>query len=149
MRTTECRFAFVDSRDGISRQEHIQGSVEIFATRARETSYKLTIRVANQTPIDLPPIDLPENTTRDEASMFALVAAPAVVMIAGGEFVSQVDPPESFREAAALCSNKGVWPVLGGEEGSHDCVLASPIILSDYPQIAPESAGDLFDAAEI
>jgi len=28
-------------------------------------------------------------------------------------------------------------------------VLASPIILPDYPQIAPESPGDLFDATEI
>ena len=28
-------------------------------------------------------------------------------------------------------------------------MLASPIILYDYPQIAPESAGDLFDGTEI
>ena len=31
----------------------------------------------------------------------------------------------------------------------HDIVLASPIILYDYPQIAPESVGDFFDATEI
>jgi hypothetical protein len=30
-----------------------------------------------------------------------------------------------------------------------DTLLASPIILYDYPQIAPESAGDLFDGTEI
>jgi hydrogenase maturation protease len=28
-------------------------------------------------------------------------------------------------------------------------MLSSPIILYDYPQIAPESPGDLFDATEI
>ena len=28
-------------------------------------------------------------------------------------------------------------------------MLSSPIILYDYPQIAPESAGDLFDGTEI
>jgi hypothetical protein len=28
-------------------------------------------------------------------------------------------------------------------------MLASPIILYDYPQVAPESPGDLFDATEI
>jgi hydrogenase maturation protease len=28
-------------------------------------------------------------------------------------------------------------------------MLASPIILYDYPQIAPESPGDLFDGTEI
>jgi hypothetical protein len=39
--------------------------------------------------------------------------------------------------------------VLVGEEGAHDTMLGSPIILSDYPQIAPESSGDLFDGTEI
>ena len=28
-------------------------------------------------------------------------------------------------------------------------MLSSPIILYDYPQVAPESPGDLFDGAEI
>jgi hypothetical protein len=28
-------------------------------------------------------------------------------------------------------------------------VLASPIILEDHPQLAPESAGELFDSTEI
>jgi hydrogenase maturation protease len=43
----------------------------------------------------------------------------------------------------------GTWPVLVGEEGQRDTMLSSPIILYDYPQIAPESPGDLFDGAEI
>jgi hypothetical protein len=42
-----------------------------------------------------------------------------------------------------------VWPVLLGEEGDRTTMLAAPIILSDHPQIAPESPGDLFDATEI
>jgi hydrogenase maturation protease len=36
-----------------------------------------------------------------------------------------------------------------GEPGTADTVLVSPIILYDYPQVAPESPGDLFDATEI
>jgi hypothetical protein len=36
-----------------------------------------------------------------------------------------------------------------GEPGQRDTLLASPIIPYDYPQIAPESAGDLFDGTEI
>ncbi len=47
------------------------------------------------------------------------------------------------------CRNIGAWPVLAGEEGQRDMVLSAPIILYDYPQIAPESAGDLFDGTEI
>ena len=46
------------------------------------------------------------------------------------------------------CHNQG-FPVLVGEAGQRDTMLASPIILYDYPQIAPESAGDLFDGTEI
>ena len=38
---------------------------------------------------------------------------------------------------------------MAGEEGQHDLILSAPIILYDYPQIAPESAGDLFDGTEI
>ena len=30
-----------------------------------------------------------------------------------------------------------------------DLVLSSPIILYDYPQVAPESPGDLYDSTEI
>jgi hydrogenase maturation protease len=39
--------------------------------------------------------------------------------------------------------------VLVGAEGSFDRMLCSPIILYDYPQIAPESAGDFFDGTEV
>ena len=39
--------------------------------------------------------------------------------------------------------------VLVGAEGENDALLSSPIILYDYPQIAPESADPLFDGTEI
>jgi hydrogenase maturation protease len=60
-----------------------------------------------------------------------------------------LDPPERWRQAAAACRNVGAWPVLVGEEGQRDMMLASPIILYDYPQVAPESPGDFFDGTEI
>ncbi len=43
----------------------------------------------------------------------------------------------------------GTWPVLVGEEGERHTLLSSPIVLPDYPQVAPESPGDLFDGGEI
>src|SRR5262249_37512153 len=67
----------------------------------------------------------------------------------GGQFVSLIDPPPESKDLAAQCKNIGVWPVLVGEPGRADCMLASPIILYDYPQVAPESPGDLFDGTEI
>ena len=67
----------------------------------------------------------------------------------GGAFVSLFDPPEDLKDAAAECVNEGTWPVLAGEAGAANTMLSSPIILYDYPQVAPESPGDLFDGTEI
>ncbi len=39
--------------------------------------------------------------------------------------------------------------MLVGDPGSRDRVLCSPIILYDYPAVAPESPGDLFDGTEM
>ena len=81
--------------------------------------------------------------------MRSLVSAHVVLGVEEGEFVSLLDPPEALRPVIDECHNQGVFPVLVGEEGQRDTMLASPIILYDYPQIAPESAGDLFDGTEI
>jgi hypothetical protein len=79
----------------------------------------------------------------------SMLSTHTVLGVRGGAFVSLMDPPPEYREAAKACRNVGTWPVLAGGEGEHDTVLSSPIILYDYPQVAPESPGDLFDGAEI
>ena len=86
---------------------------------------------------------------REDALRYSLLSAHAILHIPGGEFISAIDPPAELQEAARACENRVVWPVLIGEEGARDAMLASPIILYDYPQIAPESAGELFDGTEI
>ncbi len=61
-----------------------------------------------------------------------------------------IDPPEPFeRTGRGLSQHRRAWPVLVGEPGETDTMLSAPIILYDYPQIAPESPGDLFDSTEI
>jgi hypothetical protein len=78
-----------------------------------------------------------------------MISTHTVLRLHNGEFISLTDPPLEYREAAAQCRNLGAWPVLVGAEGERDTMLSSPIILSDYPQVAPESPGNLFDATEI
>ena len=39
--------------------------------------------------------------------------------------------------------------MLVGERPDRSTILSSPIILEDYPRVAPESPGDLFDGGEI
>jgi hypothetical protein len=127
------------------KQESVHGTLEIKATRAADDLFKLQVLVKNLTPLEE---DLAE-TDRNSALMRSLVSAHSVLAVVDGQFVSLLEPPESLKNLASSCENIGAWPVLVGAEGERDTMLASPIILYDYPQIAPESPGDLFDGTEI
>jgi hypothetical protein len=106
--------------------------------------YKLRLRVENHSAI----ADT-RCARRESALPFSLASTHAILSTEDGEFVSLTDPPEHLRDAARACTNEGCWPVLAGAEGSADTMLAAPIILYDYPKIAPESQSDLFDGTEI
>jgi len=132
------------ARGGRGRQESINGNIEIAAQQVAERVFKITTRVMNLTPLaDAPAV------SRDEALKRSLISTHTILSARGGEFISLLDPPEPLRDVAGSCRNIGTYPVLVGAEGERDTMLASPIILYDYPQIAPESAGDLFDGTEI
>jgi hypothetical protein len=85
---------------------------------------------------------------REEVLRASLISAHTVLGLDAGAFLSSADPPEWARAAVAECVNAHSWPVLAGPEGSSRLVLASPIILDDHPQLAPESPTDLFDGTE-
>lgn len=134
------RIAAVIVRD----QEGIEGSAEVSIELIEKSAFRVTVRVFNRTSLENAGL-----CSRDEALMRSLVATHAVLSARGAKFFSLTDPPEALREATAACRNLGAWPVLVGLPGDQDAMLASPIILYDYPQIAPESPGDLFDGTEI
>jgi hypothetical protein len=142
----ELWFPAVDQRDGDirTRQQHIAGVIQVSSAPIDQAVHSLTVTVENTTEFS-GPLDVP----RDEASMQALVATHAILHASHGGFISAIDPPRHFSEAAARCVNQGVWPVLAGEQGSTEWMLAPPMILPDYPQISEESPGDLFDGTEI
>jgi hypothetical protein len=122
----------------------ITGIVELSAERVKEDLFRITARISNTSRIDGSGA-----ISRDDALARSLVSAHTILEVLEGEFVSLLDPPESYGKFAKSCQNVGTWPVLVGNEGQRDTMLSSPIILYDYPQIAPESPGDLFDGAEI
>ena len=84
---------------------------------------------------------------REEVLARSPVATHLLVGVTGGRFISLVDPPEWARPAVAECSNEHTWPVLVGSS-AQDMVLSAPMVLPDFPQIAPESPTDLFDGTE-
>jgi hypothetical protein len=128
----------------IRQQQLVEGSVVASAIRAGEGLFRVRVRIRNN-------MTLGRNhqRKRDEVLMTSLVSTHTILSVRQGEFVSLTDPPAQWREAAAGCRNVGTWPVLVGEDGCKDTMLSSPIILPDYPQVAPESPGDLFDCTEI
>jgi hydrogenase maturation protease len=122
----------------------VRGEIEVSAERLDDRLFKITARILNRTEMEGEDFQ-----SRDLGLMRALVSTHTVLGVREGEFVSLLDVPEDLRDSASACVNVGTYPVLVGEQGERDLMLSSPIILYDYPQIAPESAGDLFDSTEI
>lgn len=120
----------------------VAGTIELSSELLDQGLFRLRTRISNTSRIE-------GLVTRDAALSRSLVSAHTILEVRGGEFVSLIDPPGPYLSFALACQNIGTWPVLVGQNGERDTVLSSPIILYDYPQIAPESPGNLFDGAEI
>ena len=133
----------------VRTKESLAADLDVIIESVSNGVHKITVRVSNAAAIKN--LDFSQQTTanRELALKQSLLSAHTILSIDGGEFVSLIDPPTSLKEIAAACNNVGTWPVLAGDEGQRDGILSSPIILYDYPQIAPESPGDLFDGTEI
>jgi hypothetical protein len=82
-------------------------------------------------------------TTDHETVMDFVPSSTHVVL--HGELFSAIDPPPHLIDSNAACRSSGLYPILVGPR----TMLASPIILPDYPEIAPESPGDFFDGTEM
>ena len=128
----------------IREQQALEGGVRVAAETVDETTRRVTVRIENRTPM---PDAMPED---DEAVvMRTLASAHTILTVEDGVFLSLLEPPDAYAEAAAACVNTGTWPVLVGENGETGTMLSSPIILYDYPELAPESPGDFFDGLEM
>jgi hypothetical protein len=134
----------------------LTGIVELAAAPVARGATLLTVTVTNTTAC--PPPSHDPRGARDELAEYAFVSTHTVLHSEDAAFVSLIDPPVELREAAAMCRNEGTWPVLVGDladaaapRDPHRArtVLSSPVTLYDYPAVAPESPGDLFDGGEI
>jgi len=134
------------TEDGLTRERWpLLGEVRLSAQRL-EGPYgviRLVVEVVNTGQWSDP------EAGRHVALRHSLIAAHTVLAVTDGEFISMIDPPEWAKPAVQSCRNERTWPVMIGEAGRRDVILISPIILYDYPAIAPESPGELFDGTEI
>ncbi len=128
----------------VREQRPITGIIQISAELMSEDLFKLSVQIENMTP---------ETATlanrHNEVLLQSFVSTHTILQVHWGKFISLLEPPEALQAAVQACQNLRTWPVLVGSEGETDALLSSPIILYDYPQIAPESPGSLFDGTEI
>lgn len=127
----------------VPMEHRLMGTLSLLTEEISERVLKLKIATTNTTPLP------PDSEDHHSVLLRSLLSAHMIIAVSGGEFASLLDPPEHLQQAARTCINIGNFPVLVGSEGERDMLLCSPILLYDYPQVAPESAGDFYDATEM
>ncbi len=125
--------------------------VRVRVTARGEDDEALTRLTVSATNVTAEPLD-GEPQDRDWAIRRSLIGVHMLLEAGGARFVSVIDPPAAAEGPARRCHQKRCWPVLTGTadaDGTSDLALGSPIILYDFPEVAEQSAGDLFDSTEI
>jgi hypothetical protein len=121
--------------------KELDGYLQLHSERLADDLYRLRVRITNETAWYGQP--------RDEVLRQTFNSTHTILHVEHGDFISLMDPPPELQAEAQACENIKTWPVLAGAQGTRDTMLSSPIILYDYPQVAPESPGNLFDSTEI
>ncbi|KIE58220.1 hypothetical protein A946_08625 [Methylacidiphilum kamchatkense Kam1] len=75
----------------------------------------------------------------------AFLSVNILCQLSTGKFISLANPPAALHNQVQALKNQGLWPILLTDQ----LLLVSPIIIEDYPKLAPESHGQDFDATEI
>jgi len=128
----------------IREQQALVGTFIVSAEAIDTNIFKLSVEIENTTP------ETDAVTSRRDAILFqSFVSTHTILQMRQGSFISLLEPPEALQAFVSACQNIRTWPVLVGNQGEREVMLSSPIILYDYPQIAPESPGALFDGGEI
>ncbi len=128
----------------VREQRPLTGTIRLAAELMERGLYQAHVQIENTS--DSTGQDM---SRRDAILLQSFVSTHTILQVRQGAFLSLLDPPVEQQALAQTCQNVRTWPVLVGDPGEHDTLLSSPIILYDYPQIAPESAGPLFDGTEI
>jgi len=132
----------------------LRGTVTV-SVEAAAAIRKIRIEIENHSQLDADTVE-PSLLQRNVALRTSFISAHTLMALRSGDFLSLLDPPDYAVQLAKDCRNAHTWPVLVGEENSEKrsphkaaAMLSSPIILYDYPAIAPQSEADKFDGTEV
>ena len=128
----------------IISQSKINGTITASADPAgdNKNGFKITVQISNTTSVDNS-----EKLSRNDSYKLSFLSTHTILKTEEGAFISQTDPKQNWEKIVEACDNINTWPIL--IEKDYKTMLSSPIVLYDYPEIAPESMGDMFDGTEI
>jgi hypothetical protein len=114
-------------------ESRIAGRVIVKSQCLKPGLFKIGVQVMNESPVESSEVVLPER-----ALMQTMASAHIIFQARHGRFISLLDTPPELKFFSQQCRNLGVWPVLIGDDPNRECqtMLASPILLSDFPKVA-------------
>ncbi|MBV8489645.1 MAG: hypothetical protein JO199_03870 [Candidatus Eremiobacteraeota bacterium] len=107
--------------------EGISGALDCSTVPLEGGCRRVEIRIVNTTPSNA--------ADRNEALRQTLIACNVRVGVRNGAFVSTIDPPRHFHDARYYCHRDGLWPVLVGTPPARNTLLASAMLLQEYPEV--------------
>lgn len=116
----------------------LNGKIEISATKLGKNLYKLKLILQNLTQSE---------NAENNASNF--ISTHQILNIKNAKFLSLLETPGEFQKFTQTLENKNVFPVLVGDKSRQNSILASPIILYDFPKVSENSFAEMFDGTEI
>ena len=132
----------------VRRHAALHGTVTLSSRRGQDPRLTvLTLEAENNTWWSR--AEVTGASARDVAARYSFVGTHVLLTAQGTRFLSLLDGPDWADADIKTFTQSRCWPVLIETDEGSDAVLVAPIILGDHPSIAPESAGDLFDATEI
>lgn len=127
----------------VREKRALRGLITIQASPLAEGLWKLIVQVRNKSH---PPS--PAGHPHGSGALAAFMSTHLLLGSDEAEFISLMDPPDAMRPFAELCHNNGLWPVLIGARGERNMLLASPMVLNDYPAPGSRMNGDAFGETE-
>lgn len=126
------------------KEDSLCGKIEISTKKLTEDLFKIRFIFENLTKSENC-----ESLSREEVLQFSFVSTHTIFEIENGKFVSLLETPNEFVNQAKSLRNINILPVLIGDKFKQNIILASPIILYDFPEIAENSLENFFDGLEI
>ncbi|MEP6526788.1 MAG: hypothetical protein ABJA86_06455 [Nocardioidaceae bacterium] len=124
----------------VRRRADLSAEIAVETTDVGNSCWQVRLSVDNTSP---------PRADKESAISVSFIGTHLILVAEGADFLSSTDPPLDAIEQTAALKGHRCWPVLAGPPEESRILLVSPIIVEDHAELAPQSAGALFDSTEI